>query len=88
MTFINFIKELLVRLQQDSPAFYKKLQFGAGLLLAILTTLVAGDQMFDWGFQSIILLKMPLSAILNILIGFISGIFAFSFTPVKDPSKL
>ena len=88
MTIISFFKELLLRVQQDSPDFYKKLQWSAGLFLAILSLIVTGNGMFDWGLDNIFIFKMPLTSIINILIGFITGIFAVSFTPVKDQNKL
>jgi len=88
MNIISFFKELLQRLQLESPSFYKKLQWGAVFLVALLGVVIAGNEMFDWGLESVIFLKMPLTSIINILIGFISGVFTFSLTPVKNPHEL
>lgn len=88
MNLIQFVRQLLERLKLESPDFYKKLQLISGVLVALFGVVIAGNEMFDWGLESIHLLKMPLTAILNILTGFLTGIFAVSFTPVRNPSDL
>jgi len=82
--FIEFVKELLERLQQESPSFFKKLQWSCGAVVVILGLVLGGNSQFEWGLDAITFIKIPLTTIFQYVITFLTAVFAFAFTPVKN----
>lgn len=87
---IKLVRELLKRLITESPDIYKKLQWITGILTSLIGIALAANAAFVWGWSEIIvpLLNISLTVFLGGVVTFLTGIFAVSFTPVKDPKKL
>ena len=87
---IKLVRELFVRLATESPDVYKKIQKIVGTLTAIVGLLLIANTSFNWNWGLIIVpvFKVSLTAFLGGLCTFLGGVFATSFTPVKDTKKL
>jgi len=80
-----WIKELVQRLSEDSPKFFKSLRWTCLALFILLTGLLIVDQNYPLGLDNVIFGSITwFYVITNITTG-IGFVFGFTFLPKKDP---
>lgn len=85
---IDLVRELLHRLQLESPDLYKKIQWISGTLATLIGVALGLNSAFEWGWGLIMFFNIPLTYILATIATFIGGVFGMAKTPVKNNEHL
>lgn len=86
---ISLFREIILRIfSHESPELFKKIQWFSGIITGLITVLLIGNSMFDWGWGLITIVHISLTQILSGIVLLLGGIFGASTVPVKDTEKL
>ena len=87
---VKLVRELLKRLNTESPDVYKKVQWWVGIFTTLLVIALAANAGFSWGWELKIvpILNISLTIFLGGVVTFFTAVFATSFTAVKDVVEL
>lgn len=83
-TILQFLFELVSRLKTESPSFFKKLQWGSGILAVLLGAVQALISFGIWHPEN----AEKISTFLGYAITTITTVFGTSFLPIKNVNKL
>ena len=86
---ILLVSELFQRLKIESPDTFKKLQWYSGIICALISSVLALNEVLCLGLGNIVIYcSISLPELLIMIVTLLGGVFGASKLPVKEPEKL
>lgn len=84
---IDFLSEILQRVKSESPDFFKKIQWTAGIIATLLTIAIGLNSAEIINISKVVFFKHSLLKEFEFALAIISGVFGTSILPTKDKSN-